>query len=205
VKRTLRWHQQKDLDIAANILRQGGVIAGTSDTVLGLLAATSHEGYLALNTIKRRGNKPYLILLNNTASFLHYAQKPTQGWVYTLMEQFWPGPLTLILSARDGLPTWMQGSDSTVAIRIPNHAGLRALIDRVGPLFSTSANLAGHSVPLNIDEIDAIIVHQLGALINNDQAPSAVPSTMVDCTGDVPIIIRDGAIPAVDIFALSSP
>jgi len=198
----LHWENQHDLERAALLLQQGEVIVGSSDTVLGLLSAVSEQGYQNLNSIKRRTEKPYLILLDSPATLATYASMPLQGWVTTLTQQFWPGPLTIIIKAREGVPDWMQAADGTIAVRVPDHKGIRALVARIGPLFSTSANLSGELVPDRFQDISSVLTNRVAAFIDDSRPPSPQPSTIVDCTGEFPMIIREGAIPATDIMTI---
>ena len=198
----LHWGNQHDVERAALLLGQGKVIVGSSDTVLGLLSAISEQGYQNLNSIKRRTDKPYLILLDSPSTLATYASMPLQGWVTKLIQQYWPGPLTIIIKAREGLADWMQAFDGTVAVRVPDHDGIRALAARIGPLFSTSANLSGESVPDCFQDIRSVLTNRVAAFIDDSKQPSLQPSTIVDCTGDFPIIIREGAIPSTEIMAI---
>jgi len=198
----LHWKNSQDLERAASLLHQGGVIVGSSDTVLGLLSAVSEEGYQGLNSIKRRTDKPYLILLDSPSSLAMYASFPVQDWVNVLIQHYWPGPLTIIIKAREGLPDWMQASDGTIAVRVPHHEGIQALAARIGPLFSTSANLSGEVVPDCFQDISPALTNRVVAFIDDSKQPSSQPSTIVDCTGDFPIVIREGAIPSTEIMAI---
>lgn len=196
----LHWENQQDVERAALLLQQGEVILGSSDTVLGLFSAVSEQGYKNLNSIKCRTDKPYLILLDNPSTLATYASMPLQGWVKTLTQQCWPGPLTIIINAHKGLADWMQASDGTIAVRVPDHKGIRALAARIGPLFSTSANLSGELVPDRFQDINSVLSNRVAAFIDDSKQPSPQPSTIVDCTGEFPMIIREGAIPSTDII-----
>lgn len=191
-----RWASALDQAAMAALVRSGGVIAGSSDTVIGLLALASQEGFLALNEIKKREDKPYLLLVDSVERVLEYAQLPLAPWVRTLIDAVWPGPLTIVVKARKDLPAWLIAVDGTIAVRMPKHAGLQELIRVVGPLFSTSANLSGCQVPTTLDTIDATIVERISGLVTDEGSAQddKRPSTIVDCTGDRPRIIRQGAI-----------
>ena len=112
------------------------------------------------------------------------------------MNSCWPGPLTLILKAKPDLPDFMKSPEGTVGLRMPNHKGLLELLARFEGLFSTSANRAGEPVPQSIDEIDPEIMDAISYLIvDREQTPSMVPSTILDCSRDEIRIVRKGAYP----------
>jgi len=199
-KLQLHWQNTQDLNKAISLLHLGNILMGSSDTVFGLFASVSPQGYHTLNTIKKRTDKPYLILLNNASNLAKYVPMPQKDWVTSLMEHYWPGPLTLILKAHQELPDYMKAADGTIAVRVPLHEGIRTLAARGGPLFSTSANLAGQPIPNHIQDISPAIMDKVIGVINDNQPPLPQPSTIVDCTGDFPLIVREGMLSAADIM-----
>ncbi len=187
----LSWKSDSDITLIAALIGQNKVVLGSSDTVLGLLAIANEQGRIALDHVKQRNEKPYLILAVSNQKALSMAgdfkstqmEKTTKG----LMAQFWPGPLTIVLP-------------SGLAVRVPNHSGLLKLLAETGLLYSTSANITGQPVPERLTDIDPSILASVAAVIDNDAAHyPIVPSTIVDCSGKEVKVIRAGAIPADEV------
>lgn len=199
------WNEISALPIIQQELRSGGVIAGTTDTVLGLLASLTYEGFLSLNAIKGREKKPYIILIetadklslfvsirNNTFNNLH---------IERLIKTCWPGPLTLVFNAKPDLPTFMKSFDGTVGLRVPKHDGLQRVLSQCDGLFSTSANRTGQPPAKTIQELDEHIKQAIRYAIvdegyENKEQP---PSTILDCSTEKIKVLREGAYPIEDI------
>jgi len=188
------WDDRHELPMLVRSLQQGHVLAGSSDTVLGLLAAVNPEGFARLNTIKGRTQKPYVVLIGDKSKVNIFAQTPLASTVQRLVDQCWPGPLTIVLKAKAGLPAHLQSADGTIALRVPQHAGLLAILAHCDGLFSTSANKAGEPVALTIDELDKDILQAIEYLIvERDAQVRTAPSTIIDCSTASVRIVRPGA------------
>lgn len=189
------WQDQNIVDELVRVLRDEGIAVSTTDTILGLLAPTTQLGRRKLDEIKHRNDKPYLILMSDKKKISLFCDQKQIAKVQHIIDAYWPGPLTIILSAKKDLPTYLQSPDGTVALRVPDHAGLHQVLVHFDGLFSTSANLTGHPVPSAIDQIDQSIQDEVDAIIT-DAHPSAqtTASTIIDCTGDQMKIVRQGAI-----------
>jgi L-threonylcarbamoyladenylate synthase len=111
------------------------------------------------------------------------------------MAECWPGPLTLILKAKAGVPEFLTGGKETIAFRIPNHKGLQTLLKDFPILFSTSANLSGQSVPMKLSEVDQSILDACALAVLDEHKEESEPSTILDCSGDSIKLIRAGAFP----------
>jgi len=189
-----------------SILQKGGLVLGHSDTVFGLLAELSSEGVNSLNRVKGRQNKPYIILVENKQKALALIEKPITESLQKLIDACWPGPLTLVCKARsdfpDGISVDKRGKKGagTIAVRVPDHAGLLSVLSHVDGLFSTSANKAGFPVPSCLEEVDPSLLESIDCIVlNQDQDglnKSILASTILDCTQDSIIkVIREGAYP----------
>ena len=181
---------------AVECLRHGGVVALPTDTVYGIAVDLSTPGGIErLFEVKRRPPDKGIMLLLADA-----AQAPTIGLMrpaaLALGAAFWPGGLTVIVPQRPdvALPAALTGGAPTIGLRVPDHATPRALAAAVGPLPTTSANRTG--LPEGRDAAD--IASQLGAdidlILDGGPALGGPASTVVDCTGDRPAILREGAI-----------
>ena len=183
--------------VAVEILREGGVVALPTDTVYGIAVSLATPGGIErLYRVKERPlDKAVMLLLDDAA------QAAGAGLITpaaaSLAAAFWPGGLTLIVPQRPDvpLPAVLTGGSATIGLRVPDHHAPRTLARSVGPLPTTSANRSG--VPEATDA--AGVLEQLGDAIDLvlDGGPAAggLPSTVVDCSGPQPTILRVGAVP----------
>lgn len=179
-----------------------------TDTVYGLgVDATDAEAVLRLRELKGSGaEKHFSIVVADMAMMRQYAD--VTPLAERLAAKFLPGKLTLILNMK-GLPKELS-DDGTIGIRIPNHPVPLQLVRKLGkPITATPANISGQPALMSVPEIH----EQFGAhyyyLLKREESwpmwlPPSLPSTVVDARGDVPIIIREGAISAAEIAACSA-
>lgn len=176
-------------------LADGHVLVGTSDTVFGLLALPTQKGFDALNAIKGRSEKPYLIVTGSVDAALKLCDSSYQNDMKSCMQACWPGPVTLIMPAAPSVPDYMKSKDNTIAVRVPQHEGLLALLQLTPYAFSTSANLAGQPVAHTADDVAPEIAMQSPFIIVDEKDRAASPpSTIIDCTVRPCKIIRQGAM-----------
>lgn len=186
-------------------LQTGSVLAYPTETVYGLGGAVEQEAVERLVAMKRRPPaKPFLLLINGSEMLARLDLHLTSA-AGRLAARHWPGPLTLVLPGGEHrVPNRLRGPEGGVAVRWTSHAALARLIAAYGdPITSTSANLPGLPPAMSALEIvqqwsDAISRGQLRVLDGGRLTPSA-PSTVVDCTGRHPRVIRPGAIPSSEL------
>jgi L-threonylcarbamoyladenylate synthase len=186
---------------AADVLRDGGIVALPTDTVYGIAVALDTPGGVeALFAAKRRPpDKGIMLLLADAAQAPAIGQWPPAA--AALAEAFWPGGLTVVVPQRPDVPlaAALTGGAPTIGLRVPDHAAPRALAAAVGPIPTTSANVSG--VPEARDA--AGIVEQLGdavaLVLDGGPAHGGPASTVVDCTVEPPRILRVGAIPVAEV------
>jgi L-threonylcarbamoyladenylate synthase len=181
----------------AELLRSGEVIGFPTDTVYGLAALAGHERAVRrVFEVKGRSFSQPLILMVADADRLDgWARVDERAREY--MRRWWPGPLTLVLPAAEGVgpPLTSAGQPRTIAARIPDHRVALALLRAVGePLATTSANRSGE--PPALTPLETAWVDGLGAVLDGGRAPGALPSTLLDLSGEVPRILRAGPVPA---------
>jgi L-threonylcarbamoyladenylate synthase len=195
--KSLSWNNKKDRELLVKILQAGGIALGSSDTVIGLLTSATLQAREKLDAIKQRAEKPYIVLIGSLDKLQHYVETPDSLSVQNIMNNCWPGPVTLIFKARENslLP------QKTIAVRIPLHKGLLDVLQHCDGLLSTSANKAGLPVPATIHEVDAQILQQVDCTITDDQAQKEeiLPSTILNCTGDQIVVVREGAYKIADL------
>ncbi len=183
-------------------LQEGGVLAYPTETLYGFGTAVNREAVEALVALKRRpATKPFLLLIAGSDMLerlgLHLTPQAS-----VLAARHWPGPVTLVLPGGERrVPERLRGPEGGIAVRWTPHQGLQRLLRAYGdPITSTSANLPRHPPAMSAFDIleqwaPAVASGTMRVLDGGRLAPSE-PSTVVDCTGARPRVIRPGAIPA---------
>jgi L-threonylcarbamoyladenylate synthase len=189
---------------ASAVLRSGGVVAIPTDTVYGIaVGLETPDGIERLFRIKRRPPDRGIMLLLDAAS-----QAGSIGVMgpaaSALADACWPGGLTVVVPQRAGvtLPAVLTGGSPTIGLRVPDHDAPRALAAAVGPLPTTSANVSGLPEAGDAAEILAQLGDGIDLILDGGRARGGLPSTVVDCTGERPLVLRDGAIPSVQLAAI---
>lgn len=188
----LHWSEPFHIEYLIDILKQGEVILGTADTIIGLFGHLTQNSFQIINSIKGRFEKPYIILISNSNEVFKFAAILPSSRIYNFIKACWPGPVTFILPVKHNLRSFISSGKSTIALRVPDHKGLQIVTSRLGGLFSTSANKAGKEVPSSISQVDDDILNAVAAIINNEQQLS-LPSTILDCTQEPIKVVRKGA------------
>jgi len=195
---------------ALDLLGRGAVIAAPTDTVYGVMCRYDDSAAIAaLFAVKERPlDKAIPILIGDGSQLDLLVPQPLSPAADLLIERFWPGPLTLVLPAQANLPPVLTAGQATAGVRMPAHAGLCSLIRRSGPLAATSANLSGSPETHTAAQVAQQLTGRLPLILQDDAdeaggRTSAPPSAIVDLSGPVPRILRDGAIAADVIAALA--
>ena len=186
-------------------LAGGGVVAYPTETVYGLGTGLQPAALGRLAQMKgRESDKPFLLLAVEPAGLpgLHWTPAAT-----LLAARFWPGPLSLALAADASYPAPVRSASGTVAVRDTPHPALRALLQRVaGPLTSTSANLPGLMPATTLAGLLTVLVGLRGGqdvlVLDGGALPASPPSTVVDCSGERPRLLRAGAVPLAELRAV---
>ncbi len=196
-----------DASIAGTIahLQAGGVLAYPTETVYGFGGAVDYESVERLVKLKRRPSaKPFLLLISASEMLTRLGLHLTSS-AARIAARHWPGPVTLVLPGGERrVPDRLRGPEGGIAVRWTPHAGLTRLIQAYGdPITSTSANLPGVPPAMSATEIleqwsDAVTRGRIRVLDGGRLQPSN-PSTVIDCTGLRPRVIRPGAVPAATL------
>ena len=183
-------------------LHAGLVLGYPTETVYGFGTAVDHASVETLVRMKQRPpTKPFLLLVASTQMIERLDLRLTPS-ATALAARHWPGPLTLVLPGGDRrVPARLRGPEGGVGVRWTSHAGLQRLIRAYGePITSTSANRPGQPPAETSGEIVAQWGDAMGRgvlrVLDGGRLVSSAPSTVVDCTGRVPRVIRPGALPA---------
>ncbi|MFT3921423.1 MAG: L-threonylcarbamoyladenylate synthase [Myxococcales bacterium] len=184
---------ERDLELFVPLLRAGGVVACPTDTLQGLLAdAWSEAAVQAVVTLKRRGPDPIALILPSLEALSQITDVCPEP-ARELARRHWPGPLTLLVKARPGLPAALI-RDGKVGVRVPGPSPALELVRRFGgALTATSANLSGQPAARTANEVKAYFPEGLAGQVWGD-APGGLPSTVVDVGEGVLRVIRVGAI-----------
>jgi len=179
---------------AADIIKHNGLIAFPTDTVYGIGAlATSEETIERLFIVKGRKRSQAVALLISTPSEMTRIATDIPENAWKLAEEFWPGPLTIVLKRNPALPKIISPLP-TVGIRVPNHPFVLALLRETGPLAVTSANRSGEPSAINARQVLDQLSGKIHLLIDGGTAIGRIPSTVIDCTTDPITVLRDGPI-----------
>ena len=186
------------LQEAAGILRAGGLVAFPTETVYGLggnglLKEASRSIYAA----KGRPSDNPLILHISDMKELEPITREIPHRARTLAEHFWPGPLTMILNKAEIVPLETTGGLSTVAVRMPEHEVARRLIALAGvPVAAPSANTSGRPSPTTAAHVREDLEGKTEAILDGGPSGIGLESTIVDLSGEEPVLLRPGAITA---------
>ncbi|MDQ3569847.1 MAG: L-threonylcarbamoyladenylate synthase [Actinomycetota bacterium] len=192
------------VDAAARALAAGQVVALPTDTVYGLAVDPFRRGatdrLFALKGRPREVHLPVLVASEEQALELTTVSEVARR----LMARFWPGALTLVLPRRSGVVADLGGDQTTVGVRCPAHPVPTAVCRLTGPLATTSANR--HREPPLATATDVVAAFGEGvSLVLDGGTCSGLPSTVVDCTGHKPELLRPGRVPWEQVVAAAGP
>jgi L-threonylcarbamoyladenylate synthase len=209
---------QDGLGDAVAILQRGGLVAVPTETVYGLGADARNPAALArLYKVKGRPETHPVIVHIADAEGTDEWARDIPDYARALAARFWPGPLTLVLKraqGEGGVLDAVTGGQDTVGLRVPSHPVALQLLQElshqngeVGPhyfgLAAPSANRFGRLSPTQADHVQADLGGDVDLIIDGGPCEVGIESTIVDCTGDAPVILRPGRIPAGDIQAIA--
>ncbi len=192
---------------AAEILKNGGLVAFPTETVYGLggnaLDATAAARIYAAKG--RPSDNPLIVHIADTAALFDLASTvPDEA--LALAEAFWPGPLTIILNKKENVPDGTTGGLKTVAIRFPSDEIAKALIQTSGLYIAApSANASGRPSPTTAKHVYDDLNGRIECIIDGGPVNIGVESTIVDLSGEKPLILRPGFITQEDLAAVIGP
>jgi L-threonylcarbamoyladenylate synthase len=191
-----------DLKTALDVLQAGGLVAFPTDTVYGVGAlAFENAAIESIYTAKQRPIEKAIPILIGGMEDLDQVAIDIPAMALTFAQHFWPGPLTCIVPKRETLPPAVSAT-STVAVRIPDHPDARALLRAVGPMAVTSANISGQPSPSTAREVYEQLNGRIPLILDGGRTPGGVASTLVDCSGNTPVILREGPISLQNLLNL---
>ncbi len=193
----------QNINQAADIIKNGGLIAYPTETVYGLGADPYNaEAIQKIFTAKGRAEDKGIILLIRGADDFSTLVRTVSPTAQILIEAFWPGPLTLVFRANRNLSPALLGGRDTVALRHSSSPIATQLLTALGgPLTSTSANRSTEPPARSAYEVENALGEHLDLILDGGPSGSTLPSTLVDVSADRAILLREGAIPAQKLRA----
>jgi L-threonylcarbamoyladenylate synthase len=183
------------IDDVVTALHAGEPVVLPFDTVYGLASHASESAVRSLYALKgREEQRPTALVAADVDRLLAELSKLPEG-VRALL----PGPVTLVVPNPAQRFPWLTGTDpSAIGVRVPELSGATArILDKVGVVVATSANLPGQPDPRTLDEVPERIRQRAGAIVDGGELPGT-PSTVIDLTGPEPRILREGALPGAE-------
>jgi tRNA threonylcarbamoyl adenosine modification protein (Sua5/YciO/YrdC/YwlC family) len=189
------------IEKAADVLKGGGVIGYPTETIYGIgCSAFNSDAVDRVIQLKNRDrSKAMIVIAGDTVQVREMVISIPED-AEKLIENFWPGPLTIVFEASSLLRDFAFGKSKTIAIRIPDSVICMELIKESGfPIISTSANISGQEPATDAQQVATYFGSQLDLIVDGGPSLEKNPSTVVDITRTPPRIVREGAISALEI------
>ncbi|PUA80306.1 L-threonylcarbamoyladenylate synthase [Nocardioides currus] len=198
------------IEAASLAIRRGELIVLPTDTVYGIGAdAFSPDAVQALLDAKGRGRDMPPPVLVSAATTLDALAIGVPDYARALVEEFWPGALTIVCRQQSSLQWDLGETRGTVAVRMPDDEVALAILERTGPLAVSSANLSGRPAAHTADEAEQMLGESVEVIVDAGTSPGAAAhgqaSTIVDCTGPEGRILRQGALSVEQLNAVLEP
>ena len=184
------------INLAAQVIIQGGLVAFPTETVYGL-GANGLDGAAVAKIYQAKGrpsDNPLILHVAEVGMVGQLCQKLSDE-AQLLMSKFWPGPLTLVLPKAEGIPQEVTGGLQTVAVRMPDHPVALALIKAAGvPIAAPSANKSGRPSPTTATHVQTDLQGRIDVILDGGPAGLGVESTVLDLSSPIPTILRPGGV-----------
>ena len=198
--------RETGMDEAARTVQRGRLIVLPTDTVYGVgCDAFNPQAVQRLLDAKGRGRDMPPPVLVSAKTTLEALAVGIPDWARALVDELWPGPLTLVLRQQASLQWDLGETRGTVAVRMPDHEAALELLARTGPLAVSSANLSGEPAATDADEAERMLGDTVRVLLDGGPTPGAVASTIVDCTGQQGRLLRSGVVPLATLNEIVAP
>mgnify|MGYP000247577092 FL=1 len=198
--------RESAIEAAALALQRGGLAVIPTDTVYGIAAdAFDPAAVRALLAAKGRGREMPPPVLVSASTTLDALAVRVPGYARTLVEEFWPGPLTLVCHQQTSLQWDLGETRGTVAVRMPDHALAREVLERTGPLAVSSANRTGMPAATDADRAEDMLGEVVDVIVDDGASPGGEASTIVDVTGTQGRVLRLGALSLEQLNAVLEP
>lgn len=189
----------KQIEEAVKVLKNGGIVIFPTDTAIGIGCRIDNPNAVKrlFKIRKRPSTQATPVLVDSFEMAQRYLLPIDREIIDRLVEQYWPGALTLILQCIEvKVPKLVRGGGSTLGVRMPNHTTTLNIIKNLGvPILGPSANFHGEKTPFRFDDLNPELVKKADYVLNGEVGLEKNVSTVVDCTVEPWKIIRHGAIP----------
>lgn len=194
------------VEAATGAIRKGELVVMPTDTVYGLAADAFDAAAVArLLAAKGRGREMPPPVLVSSAATLDALAIRIPDWARALVEEFWPGPLTLVLHQQQSLHWDLGETRGTVAVRMPDDEVALAVIDRTGPLAVSSANTTGRPAATSAAAAETMLGDSVAVYLDGAPTASTLASTIIDATTEEPRVLREGALALSEINRALEP
>ena len=193
--------RMSEIEEAVSLLKAGELVAFPTDTVYGLAADVfNDEAVRKIFAVKERDtDKPLQVLIARKIDLNAIARDRTEA-LDRLASEFWPGPLTVVMPARDDFPRQVRCGRETIGVRMPSNPIALRLIEHFGaPVAATSANISGQRDPMTAGEVMQYLGGKISLILDGGPTSDNVPSTVLDISVHPPVIIRQGKLTAEDL------
>lgn len=190
-------------DDASEVIRRGGVIAFRTDTFYGLgVDPLNKSAVQKIRELKgREDGKPILLLISDPSQVDRFITHQSELFK-TVVARFWPGPITLVATARAELPIALTAGTGTIGLRLPDDETVRALVRACGgALTATSANMSGQLPARSAKEVQNYFPAGVDLIVEGGEVTAIQPSTVLDLSGAGVRLIREGAIARDELAA----
>jgi L-threonylcarbamoyladenylate synthase len=177
------------------------LIVFPTDTLYGLAGRINESSLQKIYAAKQRPEEKAIPVLVGDLQQLDQLASSIKPEIFTLMQAFWPGPLTIVVPKKVGLPTSLSPYPG-LAVRMPDNPFALSLLQQSGPLAVTSANISGAENPSTAHDVYAQLSGQVGLILDGGKHPGGQASTIIDCQSEAPILLREGPIPFMDILRI---
>jgi L-threonylcarbamoyladenylate synthase len=189
----------KALECAHQLLLEERLVAFPTDTVYGVGSLAFKSAAIdELYRVKGRDTAKAIGVLLGEIKALKQVTSSMGAVAERLAECFWPGPLTLVVCRHRDLPANLSPLP-TIGVRMPDHPIALDLLNRAGPMAVTSANMSGAENAITAQQVFIQLQGRIPLILDGGQSPGGQPSTVVDCTGDQPVILRQGPLSITQI------
>ena len=203
---SLQSEREEGIAEAGRAVQRGRLVVLPTDTVYGIGAdAFSPSAVQRLLNAKGRGRQMPPPVLVSAKTTLEALAVGVPDWARALVDELWPGPLTLVLRQQPSLQWDLGETRGTVAVRMPDHDVALELLSRTGPLAVSSANRTGLPAATRADDAEAMLGELVRVVLDAGPTPGPVPSTIVDCTGEQGRVLRQGVVPLARLNEVVRP
>jgi L-threonylcarbamoyladenylate synthase len=198
--------ERRKIKVAARLILEGKLVAFPTETVYGLGAdALNAKAVRKIFEAKGRPADNPLIVHIAKLEDLKMVAREVPEEARLLAKKFWPGPLTLVLPKAETVPPITTGGLDTVAVRMPAHPIALALIEESRPLAAPSANISGKPSPTSAEHVIDDFYGKIAGIIDGGETWVGVESTVLDLTGEVPVLLRPGGLPLEELEEVIGP